>query len=185
LLYLIDRDTNPYRLLYSALAPALTGLVTGDGYLSVSMLVKHGNENLGIPRRVGISVYSFFAIFGRAGTAMVSSISFFLILNSLLPSADIDFLKMLYVFGFSFLASFVLGSVPGLGTYIAISLLCFLFDRFWPTFGLLQHYKILEPVKIILVCAGVFLDVLISYLVSFLIGHQEKMTSLKESRDFI
>ena len=185
LIYLLDRETNPYKILYASLGPVLTGLFTGNEYLAVGMLAKHGNENLGIPRRVGISVYSFFAVFGRAGTAMVASISFFLILNSLLPSADIDFVKVLYVFGFSCLSSFVLSPVPGMGTYVAITLLCYQFDNFWPTFGLLQHYKIMEPIKIILICAGVFLDVLTSHIVSYLIGKQEKLLSLKETRDFI
>ncbi len=185
LLYLIDRETNPYKLLYAALAPALSGLITGNEYLPVAMLVKHGRENLGIPRRVGSAVYPFCAIFGRAGTALVSSVSFFLIVNSLLPSSDIDFVKILFIFSFSFVVSFALGAVPGLGTYVAITLLCYQFDRFWPTFGLLQHYKILEPIKMILVSFGVLLDVVTSYLTSYLICHQEGIASPKEMRDFI
>jgi len=185
LLYLIDRETNPYKLLYAALAPALSGLVTGNQYLPVGMLVKHGRENLGIPRRVGSAVYPFFAIFGRAGTALVSSVSFFLIVNSLLPSSDIDIVKILFIFSFSFIVSFALGAVPGLGTYVAITLLCYQFDRFWPTFGLLQHYKILEPIKMILVSFGVLIDVITSYLTSYLICHQEGIASPKEMRDFI
>jgi aerobic C4-dicarboxylate transport protein len=185
LLYLLDRQTNPYKILYSALAPALTGLVTGNEYLAIGMLVKHGKENLGIPRKVGSAVYSFFAVFGRAGTALVSTVSFFLILNSLLPSADINFIKILYVAGFSFIFSFALGPVPGLGAYIAITLLCYQFDAFWPTFGLLQHYKILEPIKLILVSFGVFLDVITSYLVSYVVGKQEQALYPKELRDFI
>jgi Na+/H+-dicarboxylate symporter len=185
LLYLTDRETNPYKMIYAALAPALTGLVTGNQYLPIGMLVKHGRENLGIPRRVGSAVYPFFAVFGRAGTALVSSVSFFLIVNSLLPSSDIDILKILYIFSFSFVVSFALGAVPGLGTYVAITLLCYQFDRFWPTFGLLQHYKILEPIKMILVSFGVLIDVTTSYLSSYLICHQEGMASPKETRDFI
>lgn len=185
LLYLIDRETNPYKLLYAALAPALSGLITGNEYLPVAMLVKHGRENLGIPRRVGSAVYPFCAIFGRAGTALVSSVSFFLIVNSLLPSSDIGFVKILFIFSFSFVVSFALGAVPGLGTYVAITLLCYQFDRFWPTFGLLQHYKILEPIKMILVSFGVLLDVVTSYLTSYLICHQEGIASPKEMRDFI
>jgi aerobic C4-dicarboxylate transport protein len=185
LLYLIDRETNPYKLLYASLAPALSGLITGNEYVPVGLLVKHGRENLGIPRRVGSAVYPFFAIFGRAGTALVSSVSFFLIANSLLPSADIDFVKIFYVFAFSFIVSFALGAVPGLGTYVAITLLCYQFDRFWPTFGLLHHYKILEPIKILLVSFGVFVDVITSYLTSYLICYQEGITSPKDPRDFI
>jgi hypothetical protein len=112
-------------------------------------------------------------------------VSFFLILNSLLPAADIDFVKILYVMFFSFVVSFALGAVPGLGTYVAITLLCYQFDKLWPTFGLLQHYKILEPIKFILVAFGVFVDVITSHLTSYLICHQEGMATPKETRDFI
>jgi Na+/H+-dicarboxylate symporter len=185
LLYLLDRKINPYKILYSAVAPALTGLFTGNEYLSVGMLVKHGKENLGIPRKVGSAVYSLFAVFGRAGTALVSAVSFYLILNSLLPSADIDFVKILYVFGFSFFFAFALGSVPGLGAFVSITLLCYQFDAFWPTFGLLQHYKILEPIKVVLVSFGVVLDIITSYLVSYIVGKQEQVLYPKELRDFI
>jgi len=185
LLYLLDRSRNPYKLLYAGLAPALTGFVTGNQYLPLSMIIKHGKENLGIPRKVGSAVYPFFAIFGRAGTALVASVSFYLILNSLLPAPDITFVKVLYVFGFSILVSFVLGSVPGLGTYVAVTLLCYQFDRFWPTFGLLNHYKILEPVKFLLVSFGILMDVMTSHFVAYLISLKERLVSVKDVRDFI
>ncbi len=184
-LYMFDKQNNPYKLLYAGLAPALTGLISGNAYLPIGMLAKHGKESLGIPRKVGASVYPFFAIFGRAGSALVTSVSFFLILNSLLPTADIDLAKILFIAGFSILVSFTLGSVPGLGSYIAITLLCYQFDRIWPTFGLLQHYKILEPIKLILVCFGVLLDVVTAYLASYLIARQEDLSAPKEIRDMI
>jgi hypothetical protein len=130
-------------------------------------------------------VYPFFAIFGRAGSALIASVSFFLILNSLLPTADIDLAKLLFIAGFSILVSFTLGSVPGLGSYVAITLLCYQFDRIWPTFGLLQHYKILEPIKLILVCFGVLLDVITAYIASYLIARQEDLAAPKEIRDMI
>jgi aerobic C4-dicarboxylate transport protein len=185
ILYLLDRQQNPYKLLYSGIAPALTGLVTGNQYLPLVMLAKHGKENLGIPRKVGSTAFPFFAVFGRAGTALVASVSFYLILNSLLPAPDINFVKILYVFCFSILVSFVLGSVPGLGTYVAVTLLCYQFDRFWPTFGLLNHYMILEPIKFLLVSFGIFLDVITSYLSTYLVSLKENLASVKDMRDFI
>jgi Na+/H+-dicarboxylate symporter len=185
ILYLLDRSTNPYKLIYSSLAMGLTGFFSGDQYLCLGMLVKHGKENMRVPRELGSSIYPLFAVFGRAGTAMVASISFFLILNSLLPSADIDFLKILYVFAFSFIFSFTLGAFPGLGTYVLITLLCFQFDKFWPAFGLLNHYKILEPIKLILVAFGVLIDAITAYLVSYLIARKNKTVALSNMKDYI
>jgi hypothetical protein len=116
---------------------------------------------------------------------MVSSISFYLILNSLLPSADIDGAKILFVFGFSILASLALGSVPGLGAYVAITIMSRQFEAFWPTFGLLEHYKILEPIKLILVSLSVMLDVITAHLASYMVSKRGPWLNVKEARDFI
>jgi aerobic C4-dicarboxylate transport protein len=185
LLYLIDRDSNPFKVLYGAAAAALSGLVTGNEFLATGVLIKHGKENLGVPRTTGSAVFSLFAVFGRAGTALISSISFYLILNSLLPSADIDVLKVLYVLVFSVLVSLALSSVPGLGTYVSLSLLSLQFDRFWPTFGIASHYKILEPVKGVLVSLAVMLDATTAYLVAYVVARKQNQLAMKEARDFI
>jgi len=185
LLYLIDRDSNPFKVLYGAAASALAGLTTGNQFLATGLLFKHGKENLGVPRTIGSVVFSLFAVFGRAGTSLISSISFYLILNSLLPSADIDVLKVLYVFAFSVLVSFALSSVPGLGAYVSLSLLSLQFDRFWPTFGIANHYKILEPVKGALVSLAVMVDAITAYLVSYVITRKQGQLAMKEARDFI
>ncbi len=185
LLYLMDRDSNPFKVLYGAAAAAIAGLATGNEFLTTGLLIKHGKENLGVPRTIGSVVTSTFAVFGRAGTALISSISFYLILNSLLPSADIDVLKVLFVFVFSVLVSFALSSVPGLGAYVSLSLLSLQFDRFWPTFGIANHYKILEPVKGVLVSLAVMLDAITAYLGSYMVTRKQAQLAIKEARDFI
>ncbi len=185
LLYLIDHESNPFKVLYGAAASALAGLVTGNEFLAAGLLVKHGKENLGVPRTIGSTVFSLFAVFGRAGTALISSVSFYLILNSLLPSADIDVLKVLYVLAFSILVSFALSAVPGLGAYVSLSLLSLQFDRFWPTFGIASHYKILEPVKGLLVSLAVMLDVITAYLAAYVITRKQGQLATKDARDYI
>ncbi len=185
LLYLLDRESNPFKVLYGAAASALAGLATGNEFLATGLLVKHGKENLGVPRTIGSAVFSLFAVFGRAGTALISSVSFYLILNSLLPSADIDLFKVLYVLVFSVAVSFALSSVPGLGAYVSLSLLSLQFDRFWPTFGIANHYKILEPVRDVLVSLAVMLDVITAYLASYVITRKQGQLASKEARDYI
>lgn len=185
LIYFFDRKNNPYKILYGSIATALTGLISGDMFLSLGMLTIHSKENLNIPRKLGSTIYPLFAMFGRAGTALVSSISFFIIFRSVLPPTEIDLLKMLFVFGFSFLFSFTLGSFPGLGTYVSITLLNYQFDRFWPTYGILNHMKILEPVMFILISLGVFLDMIVAYVISYIIGKSENLVKLNETKYFI
>jgi hypothetical protein len=68
---------------------------------------------------------------------------------------------------------------------VLITLLCFQFDKFWPTFGLLNHYKILEPIKFILVSFGVLIDAITAYLASYLVAKQNKTVALSPMKDYI
>ena len=50
-------------------------------FLSLGLLVRHGKENTGLPRKIGSMSYPFLP-FRKAGTAMVSSLAFLMILRS-------------------------------------------------------------------------------------------------------
>ena len=170
---------NPYKWLYAVIAPALTAFFTGDPYLSIGMLAKHGKENLGVPRRLGSAVYPLFAYFGRAGTAMIAAVSFILILKSY-SSLEISFAQVIWTIGFSLLISLALGPVPGMGAFAAISTLCAVFGK-----GLQEGYLILKPIAPLLIGFGVLLDVLTSAFVSFLIAGHESIREETEPADFV
>lgn len=178
-LYLLGVKENPYRWLYAALGPALSGLVTGDAYLSMGVLTKHGKESLGVPRMVGSAVYPLFAVLGRAGTAMVSGVSFILILRSY-SSLEITFLQTLWVMLFSFLVSFVLGAVPGNGAFFSVFMLCSIYGK-----GLQEGYLILRAIAPLLVSFGAFVDVFVSALVSLLVAREENVWTEVETASFI
>ena len=179
LLYFLGDREKPYKWLYAAIAPALTGFFSGDQYLAVTMLVKHGHENMGVPRRVGSAAYTLFAVFGRAGTAMVSAAGFLLVLKSY-SSLEVSFLQVLWTILFTTLISLALGAVPGLGAYVAISTLCGIYGR-----GIQEGYLILKPIAPLLVSFGVFLDVLTSAFVSLLVARQEKVWQEVDVYDFV
>jgi Na+/H+-dicarboxylate symporter len=178
-LYLMGIRENPYRWLYAAIGPAIAGLFTGDAYVSLGIVSKHGKESLGVPRMVGSAVYPLFAILGRAGTAMVSTVSFILILRSY-SSLEISFLQTLWVMFFSFVVSFILGAVPGNGTFYAIFMLCSLYAK-----GLQEGYLILKTIAPLLVSFGAFIDVLSSAFVSLLIAREENVWTEVETENFI
>ncbi len=178
-LYLLGIRENPYRWLYASIGPAIAGLFTGDQYISLGMVSKHGKESLGVPRMVGSAVYPLFAILGRAGTAMVSTVSFILILRSY-SSLEITFLQTLWVMFFSFVVSFILGAVPGNGAFYAIFMLCSLYAK-----GLQEGYLILRTIAPLLVSFGAFIDVLSSAFVSLLIAREENVWTEVESESFI
>ncbi len=179
LIYLLGGKENPYKQLYALAAPALVALFTGDEYLSLGMLIKHGRENLGVPRRVGSAVYPLFAFFGRAGTALVAGVSFLLILKSY-SSLEISFFQILWTLGFTLLISLTLGSVPGAGAFTAVAALCALFGK-----GLQEGYLILRPIVPLLISFGVLLDVLTSGLVSWLVANREGVLDETDVTDFV
>ena len=179
LLYLLGGRQNPYKWLYAVLAPVLTAFFSGDNYLSLTMLAKHGKENLGVPRRVGSAVYPLLVIFGRSGTAMVAGATFLLVLKSY-SSLEITFVQVLWTLLFTLLISLTLGTVPGLGAYVALSTLCALYGG-----GLQEGYLILRPVAPLLISFGVLLDVLSSAFISLLVARHEQIGENVDAYDFV
>ncbi len=178
-LHILGDRVNPYRWLYATTASALTAVATGDGFVSLGMLIKHGKESMRLKREVSHAVYSIFIMFGKAGTAMVTSISFILILRSY-SSLELTFLQILWVGVFSIVTSFFLFSVPGMGVYVSLSLLSGYYGR-----GIENGYLILKPVVPLLVSAGVLVDVVSASLVAYLIGKIEKLADGYEIEYFI
>lgn len=179
LLFLLYEKKNPYRWLYAVLAPAIAGLVSGDGFFSLGFLTRNGKENLGIPRKVGATTFPLFAIFGKAGTAMVSAVSFIVIINSY-SSLGITAIDLFWVILFSFLISFTLGDVPGMGAFVAIASLCTAYGG-----GYEEGYLILKPVAPFLVSFAVLLDVITASFASMLVAKHEQLQEHVAARDFI
>jgi hypothetical protein len=82
--------------------------------------------------------------------------------------------------GASFLISFLLGSVPGMGAFVALSLLCGSYGK-----GLEQGYLILKPVAPLLVSIGVLLDMITASLVSLLVARHQGIQKEIEVKDYI
>ena len=178
-LYLLGGKKNPFRWLYAVLAPLFGGLVSGDSYFSLGFMMRNGKENLGIPRSIGSISLPIFALFGRAGTALVSGASFILILTSY-SSLGITIPDFLWVVLYTFLLSFTLGSVPGLGAFVALSMLCTLYGS-----GYEEGYLILKPIAPILISIAVLLDVASASFSSMLIARHEKMQKEVDIMEFM
>jgi len=82
-LYLIRRPrTNPWVVLYGSLSQAMAAFFSGDINFTLPVMFRHMKESLGARRRCNTLCIPLFAIFGRAGSAMVASIAFIVIINS-------------------------------------------------------------------------------------------------------
>jgi Na+/H+-dicarboxylate symporter len=110
---------------------------------------------------------------------MVAAATFLLVLRSY-SSLEISFLQFFWTLLFSLIVSLALGSVPGLGAYVALSALCALYGK-----GLQEGYLILRPMAALMVSFGALLDVLTSGLVSWLIARKQKLGDEVELYDFV
>lgn len=163
ILYFVGGRENPYRWLYSVLGPSLGALASGDVFFSLNLLMGHGKKNLGMPRSAGSTLFPWYILFGRGGTAMVATISFVLILRSY-SSLGITPLQVLWVTGAGVLVSFMLPTFPGNGALVATALVASFFGE-----AMKESYLILVPVTTVLVNAGAFLDTVTAALGSMLI----------------
>ena len=179
LLYIIRPKANPWLVLYGSLSQALTGFFSGDINFTLPVLFRHMKENLGARRRSNAVTVTLFALFGRAGSAMVAASAFIVIINSY-SSLGIPMGDIFIIAGRAMIISFLLAGHPGNGAYTALAVLCMDYYR-----GFEAGYLILKPMAFYHIAVGTFLDVKIctfgAYAVSRFSGFQED----KEPRHFI
>ncbi len=170
---------NPYKWIFGMVGAGAAAFFSGDSFFSLGTASRLSRENLGVPRKVGAVTLPLFAMFGRAGTALTSTIAFFIILKSY-SSLEISLEQVLWTIFFAFCLSFALPSVPGLGTYINLSLLCSLYGR-----GLENGYLTLQPVLPVLVSFAALLDVYVTGLASLLVTRHGKMQKVIQPKLYI
>lgn len=178
LLYLLG-ERNPYRWLYAALGPALTGAVTGDAYVGAGSLLVHGRGSFGLPRMVTSAAVPLFTLFGRAGTGLVTGLSYLMVLRSY-TSFEVSAGHVLWAGLFTILISFAAGAAPGHGAMASLALLWTLSGH-----GLREGYLIMQPLAPLLVGTGVLLDVTTAALAAHLAGRGERGGQPATPRDFI
>ena len=176
---LLCREVNPYRILYASLAPILAAFFSGDSHIALCVALRHTNESLGIRRRISTVVLPVFSIFGRAGSALVITISFIVILKSY-SSLTIKLQDMAWLFGMSALFSCFLGRFPVGGTYIALAALCALYGR-----GFESGYLILKPAAFIISSTAAVLNTLNAIAGTYIIGYHCNSVHTKDLRFFI
>jgi Na+/H+-dicarboxylate symporter len=173
-LYLLKPKANPWVILYGSLSQALAGFFSGDINFTLPVIFRHMKENLGTRRRSNVVTVSLFAVFGRAGSAMVAAAAFIVIINSY-SSLGITMRDIFIIAGRALLISFLLAGHPGGGAYIALAVLCLGYGH-----GFEAGYLILKPLAFYLIAVGTFLDVMISSIASYGIG---RLSGFQEDKD--
>ncbi len=170
ILFITDKKSNPYKSIYAVLVPMLTALIGGDSLFSLSSLTRACKENLHISRKIGAITLPLSAMFGKAGTAMVTSISFLTILKSY-SSLEITLYQIIWVILFSFIVSFTLASIPAMGAYTALYMLSSFYSSAHS--GHTDSYLLIKPIVPILIGLAVLIDVATSAVITILVSRSK------------
>jgi aerobic C4-dicarboxylate transport protein len=164
-LYLLKPKTNPWRVLYGFLGPAIAAFLSGDINFTIPILQRHSKENFGIRRRSSAISISLFATFCRCGSAMVAASAFIVIIKSY-SYITISTLDLFTIGIYAFLISFALARHPGNGAFIALAALCL-------TYGGGEYragYLILKPLAFYLIAIGSFIDIMLNAFGAYIIA---------------
>ena len=170
---------NPYRVLYAGTASIFAAFFSGDVNMTLSVLLRHTNESLGVRRRISSVTMPVFSVFARGGSALVVTVSFIVILKSY-SSLGISFNDMFWLLGMAILISFLLGRFPSGGAYIALSTVCMLYGR-----GFEAGYLILKPAAFFICSVATAIDALTAIMGTYVIGKKWDMVTHRELRFFI
>ncbi|MEE0999383.1 MAG: cation:dicarboxylase symporter family transporter [Treponemataceae bacterium] len=179
ILYFVCKEPHPYRVLYASLGTLFAAFLSGDTNLTLALAMRHNRESLGIKRRSTSSVTPILAIFSRAGSALVVSISFIVIFRSY-NALGISFHDIMWVAGFSIVSSFFLGALPTGSTFYALTLLCTMYGR-----GFEAGYLLLKPVAFILCSFAAAIDSLTMIFGTYIVSQKMKTTERQEIKYFI
>ncbi|GBU27069.1 hypothetical protein R84B8_00590 [Treponema sp. R8-4-B8] len=179
-LYLLKPKTNPWRVLYGFLGPAIAAFLSGDINFTIPILQRHSKENFGIRRRSSAISISLFATFCRCGSAMVAAAAFIVIIKSY-SYLTISTLDLFTIGLYAFLISFALAHHPGDGAFIALAALCL-------TYGGGEYragYLILKPLAFYLIAIGSFIDIMLNAFGSYIIARTNGFIEEKNLVHFI
>jgi len=178
-IYFMGGKQNPYKIIYALLGPSLAAIASGNSYFTLTSLIYHVKENLGVPRKISSTVLPLFTLFGKAGTAAVTSITFFLIIKSY-SSLEITFAGIIWVMLFSLLTSFLGGSVPGIGVLVSLAAMSKLYGK-----GMEEGFLIIGSITPVLVSFSVLIDTITAGVATYLITFSEKANKEIPVRDFV
>jgi Na+/H+-dicarboxylate symporter len=164
ILYFMGFKHKPYKYLYGILGAAIAGFLSGNNYLANNVLIRHCHENLKVSRPGASISITLFSIFGRAGTTLVSSVCFIIIIRSY-SDIEITFLQILYIAFLIIVTSFALSSVPGSGVLILLTTVCTIYGH-----GIEDGYLMFKPIMPLLLSFAVLIDVITTGICSLIIA---------------
>jgi Na+/H+-dicarboxylate symporter len=179
ILYFFGGRKDPFKAIYGFLAPALAAMASGDLYFALGPLTRHAKESLGVRRRYNALDIPLAAIIGRAGTALVTSTAFIVVLSSY-SGLGVSPSRLLWIVAVAPFAVLLTASSPDRGAIAALMSLCSLYGK-----GFENGFLIAAPMALPLMSAGAFLDALWAGCASYLMAKRSGGAQEKEARFFI
>ncbi|HOS30665.1 MAG TPA: cation:dicarboxylase symporter family transporter [Treponemataceae bacterium] len=175
----VFKEMHPYRVMYASVSSIITAFFSGDTNLVLPINIRHAKESLGVKRRLNAVTLPVFSTFARGGSALVTAISFIIILRSY-SSLGVSLSDVLWIGLISFILSFFLGAFPAGGTFVSLTLLCTLYGR-----GFDAGYLLLKPMAVVLGSFAAAIDAATAMAGSYIIASKMKMTEHRELKKFI
>lgn len=172
-------ERHPYRIIYASIAPMLSAFISGDANMTLPLLIRHGNESLGIRHRVNGVTFPLFSIFSRGGAALVTSVCFIVILRSY-SMLEIKMAQVIWVGFWSFLLSFLLGEHPSGAAFMLLSILCIKYGG-----GYEAGYLLLREAAPVLGCFAATFDALTAMTGSYIVAANTDSIEPQELKKFI
>ena len=179
IVFLLCKEKNPYKILYTSLAPIITAIITGDSNVSLAVALRHTKDSLGIKRRASTITLPFFSVFARGGTALTLIISFIVILKSY-SNLSIAPSDIVWITSISCLLSFCLGALPSGGMYTALIIICMQYGR-----GFEAGYLLLKPAIPLFCSFAAAIDVVTMMFCSYITAHKLKLIDLKDFSHYV
>ncbi|MCX7024316.1 MAG: cation:dicarboxylase symporter family transporter [Spirochaetes bacterium] len=163
-IYLAGGKKNPFPRIYAMIGPVIAAAAGGQVLFSMGAHLRHGKENLGIRRRVGTVAIPLAIIFGRAGTALITSTAFIVVLGSY-SNLGLSFASVWWVLTTVPFVMILLGAAPGAGPASAVMALCAMYGR-----GFESGYLLVVPVAVPLAACAAALDILTAGTAAFVVA---------------
>lgn len=176
---LLCGERHPFRVIYASAAPIMAAFISGESNMTLPLLIRHGNESLGIRHRVNGVTYPLFSIFARGGAALVTSVCFIVILRSY-SMLEIKMAPVIWIGFWSFLLSFLLGEHPSGGTFLLLTVLCIKYGG-----GYEAGYLLLRDAAPVLGCFAAAFDALTAMAGSYIVAARTDSIERQELKKFI
>ncbi|HQG40239.1 MAG TPA: cation:dicarboxylase symporter family transporter, partial [Spirochaetales bacterium] len=178
-IYVKRKKRNPYKILYGMLATGLSALFIPHAFGSVTTGIKHLKESLGVRRRINATTLPLTMTFGRAGTVLISTTAFIVVLSSY-SQIGLTVQSIFWILLWLPITGLLSGASANLGVLSAIAFVCSIYGR-----GFESGFVLLLPIALPLFLIGNLLDALTYMTVAYCSSTGEEDVVEHEMRHFI